>query len=183
MSKPYEKSTHWNKLFTEPKKPFVREGLSALYKKSARSTDTYLIRGLMALGRTRQQAIDEAHAKHVASGKKSQRTRKGPPPVAGRDVNMLSNRNLVSVESQMGGVQRLYRLGRYGLSCMNGPMLRPYTFAWEIGVIRYRGGADEWSLCYDTSLTSDIEVFATDDAANAFIERAFDFFAQDLISQ
>lgn len=90
----------------------------------------------------------------------------------------LTETNLVQERSHLDGVQRLYRDGRYGLSLVNGPMLHGYDFAWEAAVLDY-GSADggRFNLTYETPLTNDVEVFSTDDEANAFIARAFDWFA------
>ena len=65
------------------------------------------------------------------------------------------------------GVQRLYDLGHgFKLSLINSTMAHRYVFAWEAAVL-YNG-----SLTYATPLTSNVEVFDSDDAANAFIESA-----------
>lgn len=37
-----------------------------------------------------------------------------------------------------GGVQRIYRAGMYGLSCVNAPLLHSYPFAWEVAVLRFK---------------------------------------------
>lgn len=74
----------------------------------------------------------------------------------------------------IGGVQRIYRFDSgYGLSAVNGSMLHSYKFAWEIAVlegVKEDGGFE--NLTYSTPLTDDVEVFDTDEEANAFIERA-----------
>jgi len=81
---------------------------------------------------------------------------------------------LLERQAHMGGVQRVYRFNNgYGLSAINSPMAHIYPFAWEIAVLKgvSENGSFE-TLCYDTPLTSDVEVFQTTDEANAFIERA-----------
>lgn|SRR3990167_3111170 len=83
---------------------------------------------------------------------------------------MLTNDGLIEERSHLGGVQRLYRWGDMGLSLVNAPMLHAYAFAWEAAVFRYTG--DKGVLDYSTELTSDVEVFATDEEANAFIKCA-----------
>lgn len=91
----------------------------------------------------------------------------------------LTDKNLVS-ERQAGisGTQRIYRVGDYGLSLVNGPMLHGYPFAWEAAVLDFRGDGKHFELTYATPLSNDVEVFQTDEAANAFIERAFTWFKQ-----
>jgi hypothetical protein len=89
----------------------------------------------------------------------------------------LTDKNLVQERNGgIAGTQRIYRVGEYGLSLVNGPMLHSYPFAWEAAVTKYRG--DDWSLTYETPLTSDVEVFGTDREANAFIKRAFEWFEE-----
>lgn len=88
---------------------------------------------------------------------------------------MLTEKNcLIEKPHFGGGVQRIYRFpGGYGLSMVNSPMLHSYPFAWEAAVVTDvtdNGGFS--GLTYDTPLTSDVEVFDTEDEANAFIERA-----------
>jgi hypothetical protein len=46
-------------------------------------------------------------------------------------------------------------------------MLHSYPFAWEAAVFHPKVG-----LAYDTPLTSNVEVFFTDEEANGFIARA-----------
>lgn len=88
----------------------------------------------------------------------------------------LTDKNLISQRPHLDGAQRVYRVGSYGLSLVNGPMLHGYPFAWEAGVFDYSSGRA--TLTYRTPLTSDVEVFATDEEANAFIERAFVWFEE-----
>ena len=74
----------------------------------------------------------------------------------------------------VGGVQRLYRFkSGYGLSVVNSPMLHAYPFAWEAAVLKdVSEDGNKFELTYDTPLTSDVEVFSSDDEANEFIKRA-----------
>jgi hypothetical protein len=74
--------------------------------------------------------------------------------------------------NHIGGVQRLYEFpGGWGLSLINSPRAHSFRFAWEAAVIGPGGG-----LNYETPLTSDVEVFDTDDEANAFIAKAAEYF-------
>lgn len=90
---------------------------------------------------------------------------------------MITDKNLETERPHSGapyidGVQRIYRLANgYRLSLINGQRLRAYPFAWE-GAVIYPEHADPGGLAYDTPLTEDVEVFDTDDEANAWIERA-----------
>lgn len=90
----------------------------------------------------------------------------------------LTETNLETERPHLDGVQRLYRVGRYGLSLVNGPMLHGYPFAWEAAVLDF-GSPDgaKGNLTYDTPLTNDVEVFYSDEEANDFIAKAFDWFA------
>lgn len=75
---------------------------------------------------------------------------------------------------RLGGTQRLYKLPNgFGLSLVNAPRLHAYRYAWEAAVVTDMMDNGEWGdLTYDTPLTDDVEVFETDDEANAFIARA-----------
>ena len=74
----------------------------------------------------------------------------------------------------IGGVQRIYRFpSGYGLSLINSPMAHSWPFAWEAAVLRdvsEDGLSSE--LTYDTKLTSDVEIFSSDEEANEFIQLA-----------
>jgi hypothetical protein len=72
------------------------------------------------------------------------------------------------------GVQRLYQLPNgYGLSLVNSPVLHSYPFAWEAAVVTdMRDDGRFADLTYGTPLTSDVEIFYTDEEANDFIARA-----------
>lgn len=86
----------------------------------------------------------------------------------------LTNENLVEERPHpigLGGVQRIYRFKNgWELSLVNTPMLHHYPFAWEAAVM------DSSGLRYDTPLTSDVEVFDSDEEANAFIKKAQNYF-------
>lgn len=47
----------------------------------------------------------------------------------------LTDINLKTTREHLGGVQRLYRDGRYGLSLVNSSLLHGYPFAWEAAVL------------------------------------------------
>lgn len=90
----------------------------------------------------------------------------------------ITDKNL-SIErahvNDIGGVQRLYSLPNgYGLSLVNSPVLHSYRFAWEAAVLKgFNPNKNTWDhLTYDTPLTENVEVFSTDEEANAFIEKA-----------
>jgi len=69
------------------------------------------------------------------------------------------------------GVQRNYALPNgYELSLINFPNAHIYAFAWEGAVINPHGKLD-----YDTPLTNDVEVFMTEEAADAWIIRAIEW--------
>jgi hypothetical protein len=89
---------------------------------------------------------------------------------------MLTNEHLVEEKSNsIGGVQRVYRVGNWGLSLINSPMAHSFPFAWEAAVTKYdeEGG---FGLTYATPLTSDVEVFYTEQEAEDFLARAFAWF-------
>ena len=77
--------------------------------------------------------------------------------------------------SFMGGVQRIYRWGDGGLSLINGKMAHAYPFAWEAGVLSFKG-EPLGALTYETPLSSDVEVFQSDEEANEFIQKAKEYF-------
>ncbi len=99
---------------------------------------------------------------------------------------MLTNRNLLKTRSYwevtgFGGndsIQRIYCFKNgHGLSAVNEEKLHSYRFAWEIvvlsGLVVYNDGNYNWDrIDYTTELTSDVEVFLTDEEANTFIEKA-----------
>ena len=82
------------------------------------------------------------------------------------------------------GVQRLYRWGQGGLSFVNHPAARSFPFAWEVAVIRFESAENQqFHLDYTTPLTKDVEVFATEDEAETFRQRAKAYFlAHDAMS-
>ncbi len=72
------------------------------------------------------------------------------------------------------GIQRIYRFkSGMGVSLVNAKMLHGYSFAWEAAVLKgVQDNGDFEGLDYTTPLTSDVEVFMTDEEANAFIAKA-----------
>ena len=97
---------------------------------------------------------------------------------------MLTNENLLKEQDHpagIGGVQRLYRFkSGYGLSLVNSPKLHSYSFAWEAAVLKdLSEDGETFELTYDTELTADVEVFANDEEANVFIEKAVLIFGKE----
>jgi len=93
----------------------------------------------------------------------------------------LTDKNLLlekpHIHAFIGGVQRIYRFKGGGLSAVNGKSLHNYPFAWEIAVLKGVSDSGEYDdLDYSTPLTEDVEVFDTDEEANAFIEKARKYF-------
>ncbi len=80
----------------------------------------------------------------------------------------------------LGGRQLIYRFkDGHGLSVVNSPLLHNYPFAWEIAVLEnVSEDGNKFSLTYDTSLTTDVEVFQTETAAAAFIRKAIALFQE-----
>lgn len=85
---------------------------------------------------------------------------------------------LLTRHSGIAGEQRLYRWGDWGLSVVNGPMLHAYSFAREAAVLYFtdKRGLNDFELCYSTPLTSDVEIFHSDEDADAFVIRAREYF-------
>jgi len=90
---------------------------------------------------------------------------------------MLTNENLlVERRHPPSGVQRLYLFpdGVHGLSCVNSPALNAFPYAWEIAVVKF-SNTDPLNLYFRFHYREDasdcIQVFSTDDEANAFITR------------
>lgn len=96
----------------------------------------------------------------------------------------LTNRHLDYEESQIvptrygseQGTHRVYRVGNYGLSCLNAPSYHSFPYAWEVAVVSFDERGEFYSLRYDTPLTTDVEVFSNDAETNVFIESALDYF-------
>jgi len=84
--------------------------------------------------------------------------------------------------SMIGGVQRIYRFkNNWGLSAVNSPIIHYQEFpcAWEIAVLKNVNDNGKFeTLAYDTELTSDVEIFDSDEEANAFIDKAEKYFNQ-----
>jgi hypothetical protein len=89
---------------------------------------------------------------------------------------MITDKWLISETENtgLGGKQRLYRFpSGYGLSMINFKLAHSYSFAWEGAVLRdMRENGKSGGLDYSTPMTSDVEVFMSDDEANAWIELA-----------
>lgn len=81
----------------------------------------------------------------------------------------------------LGGIQRIHRFpDGHGLSIVNSPMLHAYPFAWECAVLEnVSEDGNSFELTYDTDLTSDVEVFDTDQEMNSFIDRAITLFGSN----
>lgn len=80
---------------------------------------------------------------------------------------MLTDECLLEEHDHMGGKRRVYDLGNgYGLSAINSTLFHSYPYAWECAILKGR------SPVYDTPLTQDVEVFASDEDANEFINKA-----------
>lgn len=82
---------------------------------------------------------------------------------------MLTDDGLLLERSYLfGGTQRLYRWGNYGASAINDSVLHAFPFAWEVAVLRYVD-EDAAELVYDTPLTNDVKIFASDSDTNEFL--------------
>lgn len=81
----------------------------------------------------------------------------------------------------LGGIQRIYRFqSGFGLSLVNCPMLHGFPFAWEAAVLKnVSEDGEQFELTYDTELTSDVEVFSSNEEANEFIARAATILERD----
>jgi len=92
---------------------------------------------------------------------------------------MIINDGLIEERSGLvGGTQRIYRFGEYGLSLVNSPALHSFPFAWEAAVIHF-DEKDDWELTYDTELTYDVKVFGSDKETNEFITKAKNLFCSE----
>ena len=91
------------------------------------------------------------------------------------DENLVSERNHPSIF--IGGTQRIYRIGNWGISAINGRGAHPFScgnWAWECAVIHFNSKDNyDFELRYDTPLTDNVEVFSTVDETNKFLEKAF----------
>lgn len=82
-------------------------------------------------------------------------------------------------QNGVSGEQRIYRWGDWGLSVVNGRMLHAYPFAREAAVVYFHSGDPlDFELVYTTPLTSDVEIFESDDEADVFVARAREYFTQ-----
>ena len=71
----------------------------------------------------------------------------------------------------LGGVQKLYRFENgYGASVIK--HMGSYGHEdglWELAVIKWKEGTDEFALCYDTTITSDVVGYLTDDGVEKIL--------------
>lgn len=110
----------------------------------------------------------------TSSSESDHRGQQNAPVLSG-----LIRDNLCVERSRMGGIQRIYRFPcGAGLSVVNSSMLHSYPFAWEAAVLKgVEESGDFADLDYSTPLTSDVEVFMSDEETNEFIKRAAIYFA------
>jgi len=87
---------------------------------------------------------------------------------------MITDKNLCYTRKRLGGEQRIYRFkDGHGLSLINDPSAHFCNYAWEAAVLEnVSEGGQTYEITYDTELTADVKVFATDEEANDFINRA-----------
>lgn len=79
----------------------------------------------------------------------------------------------------VGGTQRIYRWGDWGLSIINGQALHVDQFHSEAAVLRFTGKeTNAFDLDYSTPLTADVEVFVSAEEEERFIEKAREYFLQ-----
>lgn len=91
------------------------------------------------------------------------------------DIGLVKER-----PNEIGGIQRIYRWGRYGASCINAEIAHAYEFKWEVAILRYFNDDDKEVICYDSGLTEDVEVFMNDLDTNEFLLKIRDFAMDDL---
>ena len=77
--------------------------------------------------------------------------------------------------SYVGGVQRLYRLGSFGLSFVDGPNLHSFPFRWEVICLHWEKGANDLDFeCthgkFEDPLNDDITVFGNGADANEWLQ-------------
>lgn len=91
---------------------------------------------------------------------------------------MTNDGLILTRNTGISGEQRLYRWGNWGLSVVNGSALHSYAFRREAAVVHFtdKRGPNDFDLCYETPLTSDVEVFQSDEEADEFVERARAYF-------
>lgn len=86
----------------------------------------------------------------------------------------LTDENLVLERPANNGTQRLYRVGKFGVSMVNASILHRYPFAWEAAVLEFDSPTSlRFKLISDTPLTTDGEVFMSDAEANRFLTKSF----------
>ena len=73
--------------------------------------------------------------------------------------------------TNFGGKQIVYRFPNgFGASVVNGPMLHLYSFYAEVAVIIFNGNED-YTLTYDTKITSDVEVLQNNKELKKILKR------------
>lgn len=73
----------------------------------------------------------------------------------------------------LGGVQRVYRFPNgFGASVIRAPFSYGNEEGlWELGVLKFNEDGSNWSLCYDTRITDDVEGRLSDEAVEKLLKR------------
>ncbi len=91
---------------------------------------------------------------------------------------MLIQDNLVLTRAEPtgnGGLQFLYRVGLYGVTCVSRPQEDVAHITWEADVVKYKNeNTVQYDLCHTTDLADKTLKFRNDKAMNEFLEKAFD---------
>ncbi len=95
---------------------------------------------------------------------------------------MLIQDNLIlsrAEPSGNGGVQFLYRIGKYGVACVSRPREDVAHIDWEVDVIKYKNDKTvQYDLCHTTDLAKKTLRLRNDKVLNEFLQNAFDHFKQ-----
>ncbi len=92
---------------------------------------------------------------------------------------MLTDDCLIIEKNHIGGVQRIYKFGNYGLSLINSPKVHLYSFAWEAAILSgVKSDGTFEGIDYSTPLSQDVEIFDSDEEANEFIMKAKEYFTK-----
>lgn len=87
----------------------------------------------------------------------------------------LTDKNLEYTEPYFrGGYQYVYQVGDYRFSVVPRMWSLYVNSGLEIAVMR-KDEFGKYRIVYDTPLTSDVEVFMSDDETNEFLEKCFDY--------
>ncbi len=78
---------------------------------------------------------------------------------------------VIITRSHLDGKQMVFRIGKYGISAVNAPMLHSYPFFCEFAVLRFTDG-DDFELTYQTELTQDVVVCGTAKEAHEWLDNA-----------